>query len=52
MKEELIEKKRNEMVAVAAALGLTSNLVLQCSQELDELLVEYQNNQLQQETSN
>nr|WP_263327825.1 aspartyl-phosphate phosphatase Spo0E family protein [Neobacillus sp. Marseille-Q6967] len=44
MKKELvalIEKKRAEMIQVAITNGLTSSIAIRYSQELDQLLNEY-----------
>ncbi|MCD8500843.1 MAG: aspartyl-phosphate phosphatase Spo0E family protein [Bacillaceae bacterium] len=38
MLEEVIEKKRKEMVKLAYSTGFNSKKTVQCSQELDKLL--------------
>jgi Spo0E like sporulation regulatory protein len=38
---EEINKKRNEMINTGMALGLDCEKTIQCSQELDQLLNEY-----------
>ncbi|WP_066401088.1 aspartyl-phosphate phosphatase Spo0E family protein [Neobacillus mesonae] len=37
----LIEKKRAELIKAANANGLTSSVAIRCSQELDQLINEY-----------
>ncbi|AZU64921.1 aspartyl-phosphate phosphatase Spo0E family protein [Neobacillus mesonae] len=37
----LIEKKRSELIKAANANGLTSSVAIRCSQELDQLINEY-----------
>lgn len=37
----LIEKKREELIQIASKNGLSSNIAITHSQELDELLNEY-----------
>ncbi|WP_096202497.1 aspartyl-phosphate phosphatase Spo0E family protein [Bacillus sp. FJAT-45350] len=36
--EEIIEKKREEMIQVGITKGLTHSSTIRCSQELDQLL--------------
>ncbi|MED4205268.1 aspartyl-phosphate phosphatase Spo0E family protein [Neobacillus mesonae] len=36
-----IEKKRAELIKAANANGLTSSVAIRCSQELDQLINEY-----------
>ncbi|WP_042356169.1 aspartyl-phosphate phosphatase Spo0E family protein [Bacillus rubiinfantis] len=40
----LIEKKRLELIKAANTNGLTSSVAIRCSQELDQLLNEYNRN--------
>ncbi|MFS0638604.1 aspartyl-phosphate phosphatase Spo0E family protein [Mesobacillus foraminis] len=39
---EQIQKKREEMIAIARETGLSSNETILCSQELDKLIYKYQ----------
>lgn len=42
MLKQEIEKKRQQLIEIANKFGLTSTKTLQCSKELDKLLVRYQ----------
>ncbi|MDY0407133.1 aspartyl-phosphate phosphatase Spo0E family protein [Virgibacillus sp. 179-BFC.A HS] len=46
-----IEKRRQEMIALAAQYGLNSEVVIEKSKELDKLLNEYQRKKANQKQS-
>lgn len=46
---EQIQKKREEMIAIARETGLNSNETILCSQELDKLIYKYQEVQKDQQ---
>ncbi|MGO1137013.1 aspartyl-phosphate phosphatase YnzD [Bacillus subtilis] len=41
-----IEKKRAELLQIVMANGMTSHITIELSQELDHLLIQYQNQRL------